>query len=197
MTERETLGHSGGVAMHATAAAPVERPLVPASSFEELYDAHADAVWRTLSRLGVEPMHVDDAAQEVFVTAWRKRDSFEHRSSVKTWLTGIAIRVAAHHRRSAALRRTASLDERVPSLAPSPVEDVERREKLKLLQRVLSRLSDELRETFVMMEMEGFSAPEASALLGVGVNTLYSRVRLAREAFNAAVAELEQKERAR
>jgi RNA polymerase sigma-70 factor (ECF subfamily) len=185
------------VALQATVAAELERPFAEPFSFDELYGTHADAVWRTLSRLGVEPMYVDDAAQEVFVTAWRKRDSFEHRSSVKTWLTGIAIRVASHHRRSAALRRTGVLDASVPSLAPSPVEDVERREKLALLQQVLSRLSDELRETFVMMEMEGFSAPEASALLGVGVNTLYSRVRLAREAFNAAVAELEQKERAR
>jgi RNA polymerase sigma-70 factor (ECF subfamily) len=186
------------VALQAALDAPVAAPAAPALRFEELYDAHVDAVWRTLSRLGIEPMHLDDAAQEVFVTAWKKRDSFEHRSTAKTWLTGIAIRVAAHYRRSAARRGGSTpLNEELPSSSPAPDASVERHERLQLLQTVLSKLSDELRETFVMMEMEGFSAPETSALLGVGVNTLYSRVRLARAAFNAAVAELEQKERAR
>src|SRR5262245_55610527 len=86
------------------APAPAPAPAKPWDDFDSLYDANADAVFRTLSRLGVETAQLEDAVQEVFVTAWKKQADFAFRASVKTWLTGIAINVAAHHRRSAARR---------------------------------------------------------------------------------------------
>jgi RNA polymerase sigma-70 factor (ECF subfamily) len=174
--------------------AAVERPQpmaeVPAT-FGELYDAHADAMFRTLARLGVAAAHLEDAAQELFVTAWKKQSAFERRSSVRTWLTGIAVHIASHYRRNAGRRATEPLDDELAGSTPSPHDDAERRQGLELLQRVLSKLSDEQREVFVMMEMEGFSAPELSALLGIPENTIYSRLRLARTAFNTAVARLQ------
>ena len=177
--------------------AAVQPPPRPApedlpASFEELYDTYAEAIFRTLARLGVEAMHLEDAAQEVFVTAWKKQSGFAQRSTLKTWLTGIAINVASHHRRSAGRRGIATeVSDQLPSARPGPEADLQRRQGLQLLQSVLKGLSDEQREVFVMMEMEGLSAPEASALLNVGSNTVYSRLRLARAAFNAAVSKLQ------
>jgi RNA polymerase sigma-70 factor (ECF subfamily) len=176
----------------------LERPAAaPAASsppsFDALYDTHVDSIWRLLLRLGVEPMNAEDAVQEVFVTAWKRLPQFEQRSSLKTWLTGIALNVAAHARRGLARHgRPEPLDDGLPSSASLPDERAQAREDLEQLQQVLKQLPGEQREAFVMLEMEGFSAPEASALLNVGVNTLYSRLRLARAAFNAAVAEVKE-----
>jgi RNA polymerase sigma-70 factor (ECF subfamily) len=187
-------GNTPNVSLQASLERPAAAPAASSPpSFDVLYDTHVDSIWRLLLRLGVEPMNAEDAVQEVFVTAWKRLAQFEHRSSLKTWLTGIALNVAAHARRGLARHgRPEPLDDGMPSGASLPDERAQAREDLAQLQQVLKQLPDEQREAFVMLEMEGFSAPEASALLNVGVNTLYSRLRLARAAFNAAVAEVKE-----
>ena len=194
MTEKMGSGNPPSVSLQASLERPVAvKSAAPPPSFDALYDAHVDGIWRLLLRLGVEPMNAEDAVQEVFVTAWKRLPQFEQRSSLKTWLTGIALNVAAHARRGFARHgRPEPLDDALPSTASLPDERAQAREDLAQLQQVLKQLPDEQREAFVMLEMEGFSAPEASALLNVGVNTLYSRLRLARAAFNAAVAEVKE-----
>jgi RNA polymerase sigma-70 factor (ECF subfamily) len=52
-------------------------------------------------RLGVQEREVEDVAQEVFVIVHRQLPAFEGRSTLKTWLCGIALRTAANHRRKA------------------------------------------------------------------------------------------------
>src|SRR5207253_1748207 len=109
---------------------------------------------------------------------------------------GIALNVAAHHRRSRGRRGTPEpLDEELPASAPGPEQAALTNEGLEQLQRVLSTLPEEQREVFVLMEMEGMSAPETSEALGAPVNTIYSRLRLARAAFNRAVAQLQENAR--
>ena len=66
----------------------------------DIYREHFDFVWRSLRRMGVAPGSMDDAAQDVFLVVHRKLASFQRRSSVKTWLFGIVMRVAHDHRRS-------------------------------------------------------------------------------------------------
>src|SRR5690606_10420520 len=66
---------------------------------DRLYDLHADYVFRVLRRLGVDAAHVEDAVQDVFMVVLSRADGFEGRSSLRTWLYGIALRVARTHRR--------------------------------------------------------------------------------------------------
>lgn len=156
--------------------------------FNELYDAHVDAVWRTVSRLGVAPANVEDAVQEVFVVAHQRRADFEGRSSLKTWLVGIAVRVASAWRRDDArrARMEAVPDELVDgALSPEAVSEAAR--GAEVLRRVLSRLAPERREVFVLFELEELTAPEIASATGLKVNTVYSRLRLAREDFEAAL----------
>lgn len=164
-------------------------------SFEALYDAHAPDVWRAVRRLGVEPGAVDDVVQETFVTAWRTRSRFEGRSAVKTWLIGIALNHARH-----ALRTQARLSVHQPVEAAtsieaggSPDEALASRRRQEQLLSMLRALPEEQREVFVMMDLEGMSAPEVAELAGAPLNTVYSRLRLARAAINAAVERLEVK----
>ena len=67
---------------------------------------------------------------------------------------------------------------------------VVKNERLELAQRALARLDDAKREVFVFACIEGMSAPEIASLVGVPLNTVYSRLRAARQAFAQAVASL-------
>ncbi|MEW6433976.1 MAG: RNA polymerase sigma factor [Myxococcota bacterium] len=151
-----------------------------------LYQAHARQVWRTIARLGVPAAAVEDAVQDVFLTAHQKAADFDGRASPSTWLIGIAVRVAANVRRSGKRRALAV----VPSSsdgAPTPHEQLERRRDLEALDATLSKLAPEQREVVVLMDLEHLSAPEVAEVLGVNVNTVYSRLRLGRAALSRAL----------
>lgn len=150
-----------------------------------LYAEHFKFVWRSLRRLGVRASSVDDAVQDVFLVAHRKLLEFEGRSSHRVWLFAIALRVAREHR-----RRDARLDldeAAVVAAHASDSDTLELRRRVRLLDSLLEALSSEQREVFVMAEVEGFSAPEIAEVLDVKLNTVYSRLRLARRQFERAL----------
>src|SRR5215510_5968547 len=75
-----------------------EDPL--AERFSELYEQHFDFVWRSARYLGEPDASLDDAVQDVFLVAYRRFQDFEARSSPRTWLFAITMRVISDHRRS-------------------------------------------------------------------------------------------------
>ena len=166
--------------------------------FDTVYDDHFDFVWRNMGRLGVEPSAVEDAAQDVFVVALRRLADFEGRSSIRTWLFGIALRVAHDYRRAVRRRRdhgivaedegdtAAVADEE----APSPLESATRTEAVVRLHAILAELDEDRRAVFILAEMEQMSAPEIAEAVGANLNTVYTRLRAARREFNEAVARL-------
>jgi len=181
---------------------PEPHPTKPASP-AGLYETHLRLVLRNLRRFGVAPDLLDDAAQDVFVAVHRRWESFDPRaSSIETWLFGIVIRVAQYHRRTLR-RRLARL---VPWLWDKPLHEVEselespldvaaKREAVFLLDRLLDELGDRQREILVLVDVEQISVPEAAAILGINLNTAYTRLRAARARFQAAVKRLRATER--
>jgi RNA polymerase sigma-70 factor, ECF subfamily len=161
--------------------------VMPISEFEGVYRTHFDAVWRTLRRLGVPEKDATDAAQEVFLIAYRRLAEFEGRSSMKTWLFGIAFRVASNRRNRGSQRREVMDDGLVEALGVTSnfETEMEQRDLLRLLERVLDRLPLEQRAVFTLYEMEGLTGDEIAAALGVPAGTVRSRLRLAREAFSS------------
>lgn len=157
--------------------------------FEALYDAHIDGVWRLLERVGVAPAAVDDAAQDVFVIAHRRLREFRGDSTVKTWLTGIALRVAKDYRRSQARRgEKVPLEEARHLEAPGrPDEKVMADQALQQVLRLTEQLEDQQRLVFTLVEFEGLTVPEVAHLTGTNVNTLSTRLRAARARFNELV----------
>jgi RNA polymerase sigma-70 factor (ECF subfamily) len=178
---------------HAVVSATATRMQPQALVLSELYEAHARAVWRTLLRLGVSPAGIEDAVQEVFLTAHQRLKDFEGRSSASTWLLGIAVRVAANARRAQDRRGfVVPLSAELPADAKGLDEALERRRRLFELEQVLQQLPDEQREVVVLMELEQLTAPQAAEVLSVKVNTVYSRLRLARAALAAALGRREE-----
>lgn len=162
-------------------------PTMPTPPLElaALYDAHASRVWRTCARLGVPPAAIEDAVQDVFLTAHRSLHRFEGRSSPLTWLLGITVRVAANARRTK--WKPELLDEAQPDGSASPEAQLARRRALAAFERVLSQLPAEQREVVVLMDLEQLSAPEVAEALSVNLNTIYSRLRLGRAALSRAL----------
>jgi RNA polymerase sigma-70 factor, ECF subfamily len=156
------------------------------TTWEELYEEHFDFVWRSLRRLGVPTSGLDDAAQEVFLVVFRRAANFEGRSTLKTWLFGIAYNVARHSARSG-FRREEPLPEHVASAATDQEEAMSRAEAVRALYEVLDGLDAEKRAVFVMAELEEMTAPEISEISGIPLNTVYSRLRAARSDFDAAL----------
>ncbi len=161
----------------------------------ELLRVHFRLVWRALRRLGVPEHAVDDAAQEVFIVAAKKLTTIAP-AYERRFLYGVALRVAANARRARAARpeksETVELEE-TASAAPSPEALLDRKRARELLDATLEAMPDDLRTAFVLFELEGCSAPEVAALLGIPIGTATSRLRRAREAFRAAVSKLHRK----
>jgi len=157
----------------------------PRPTLEEVYDRHAAMVWRALRGLGVPADRVDDAVQDVFLVVHRRLGDFEGRASIATWLHAIARRVAGKHRRRDA---GAPLDRDHASAEDSPLETAQRHQAARLVLAILDELDDDKREVFALMELEQLTAPAVATLLGIPLNTVYSRLRLARQRFDAALA---------
>ena len=167
------------------------------SSFRSIYDEHVGFVFRTLARLGVPDRSVPDGAQEVFTVAFRALPHFEGRSSMRTWLFGIARRVASDMRRSAPARRELLDDGRDDALADKADSKAdiavwaERSEAVRRAEKLVRRLPEEQQLVFALFEIEDWSGAEIAEALDVPVATVHSRLRLARESLKRALRETE------
>ncbi len=169
-------------------------PLGP--RFAALYEAQFERVWTNLRRLGVQGPELDDAVQETFLVVFRRWDPHQPDHSQRAWLFGIARRIASRYRRGRS-RRLRLLAAAAPT--NSPVVELEgeltRRQATRLLQAFLDGLDARKRDAFVLADVEGFTGAEIAEILHISPNTVGSRVRAAREAFDRYVERLVARER--
>lgn len=169
-------------------------------AFDEVYREHVAFVWRTLRHLGVAEADAEDGVQDVFVVVHGKLATFEHRSRLSTWIYGICLRVAHARRRRAHVRREVATDPSVllvdmPAETEGATEALERREAEAMLDAILDTMPLEQRAVFTLFELDGKSCEEIAELTSAPLGTVYSRLRLAREAFRRATTKLEARAR--
>jgi len=158
--------------------------------FHELYRGEFAFVWATAQHFGVPSGAVDDVVQDVFLTAYRRLEQLRFEVSPRAWLFGVTRRVAFRHRRGAA--RRVRRHEALAELArPAPQAPQQRHDDAELLRGLLARLGEGTRAVWEMTELLGMSAPEIASELALPLNTVYSRLRLARR----QLAELADEER--
>src|SRR6186713_3139230 len=173
---------------------PSAEPHAPVLDLATVYEAHFRYVWRCLRSLGVRDSQLDDALQDVFIVVQRRLPEFDGQAQLRTWLYAIALRIARKYR-DRARREPAPLEaarESQPELVleHSGEGAALQNERLALAHAALSTLSDDQREVFVLARVEQMSAPEIASIVGAPLNTVYSRLRAARLAFEAEVARL-------
>jgi RNA polymerase sigma-70 factor, ECF subfamily len=168
-------------------------PVIATTSSDtaRVFREHAAYVWRVLRRLGVHESDVEDVCQEVFVIVHKKLGTFEGRSSLRTWIYGIALRSAADYRKRS-FRKNETVTETLPDVASSADQESEAagRQARALLDRIVGELDDDKRAVFVLYEIEELPMSEVAAAIGCPVQTAYSRLHSARDLVEKAVKRL-------
>ncbi len=159
--------------------------------FRALFDAEFSYVWHALRRLGVHGSDLEDLSHEVFLRVYRQRADYDAARPLRPWLFGFAFRVASDHRKLARHRyevRGNELDPADPG--PGADEQLMARDKRALVDAAIDALDIDHRTPFILHELEGHKVTEIAHALGIPIFTVYSRLRVAREKFGAAVRRL-------
>ena len=160
--------------------------------FQSVFDTEFSYVCRVLRRLGVLTPDLEDVAQEVFVSVHGKFASYDRSLPIKPWLFAFAYRAAANYQRLARHRREVSEEALGDSVAPgTPEQDLLDRQRQGRVLEALQGVPLERRGVLVMHDIDGIAAPEIASALSIPVNTVYSRVRVARDEFRAALRRAE------
>jgi RNA polymerase sigma-70 factor (ECF subfamily) len=159
----------------------------------EIYAEHAKFVWRNLRRLGVPANAIEDAVQDVFLVVHRQLPEFAGRSSLRTWIFGIVLRVASRQRERFRnnQQRYASMPgdmlDVISANDQGPLDLLIERRAADLIYSVLDQMDDEKRTILVMVELEQMSVVEAAEVLEIKLNTAYTRLRSARLALESQI----------
>lgn len=157
----------------------------------ELLVAHFPRLWRVARRMGLDTMRAEEAAQEAFVVLFEKRAQVESGKEL-SFLISAVTHVAQNMRRKVAYAYEQSV---APELLDGhPAFDnvqrtLERKETKALVDQLIASLSEPLRVVLILFELEGMTLQEIADALGIPLGTAGSRLRLARRAFQRAVAE--------
>jgi RNA polymerase sigma-70 factor (ECF subfamily) len=151
-----------------------------------LVERHLDTAGRIIRNLGARPQEVEDLLQQAFsVTAARLGDIAPGKE--RAFLIETAVRLTANARRGRALVREIAPAELldVADARPSPEELADQKRALRVLDRILDQMEHDLRAVFVLYEVEEMTMAEIAAVLQLAPGTVASRLRRAREEFEA------------
>jgi RNA polymerase sigma-70 factor (ECF subfamily) len=173
-----------------------ELPIAPSHSLDlrSIYKSEFPFVWRTLLRLGVKQQDAEDLAHDLFLVVHRRLATYDRSRPLRPWLFGIAFRIVHDFKRAPRKAREVlgSPADRVLATDSSTAADekVAAAEMRSLLLKALDCLDLDHRAVFVMHDIEEVSAPDVAVALEIPVNTVYSRLRHAREKIAAAARRL-------
>jgi RNA polymerase sigma-70 factor (ECF subfamily) len=156
----------------------------------ELYDRHAQGVWRAVSRTLGCPADVEDVVHATFLNLPRIASSYDGRAESAGWLCGIAVRLSLRHNRGAGRfrRMLTSFSDAATARAPrDPERAASANEEVSRFESALAGLSLKKRAVFVLVELEGMSSEEAAKALEVPAATVRTRLLHARRELQAAL----------
>ena len=171
------------------------------AGFGAIYESMVDYVWNVVCRMGVPQSDAEDVVQEVFVTVYRRLGEFEGRAQLKTWVFTITAHLVQHYFRTHARRpgdrataKGTEIHALVDQREDGPASAVERKERYDALDRVLAQLDEAKRLVFVLAEVEQLTLVEIGEIIGANPNTVATRLRAARQAFEKALARFQMRE---
>ncbi|WP_394845792.1 sigma-70 family RNA polymerase sigma factor [Pendulispora brunnea] len=157
-------------------------------AFRRLFAAEFRYVWTSLRRLGVDSADLDDVVHEVFLAVHRRFDTYDPSRPIRPWLFAFAFRFASDYRKQARIRFRSSFDgDESVDPRPAPDELLERAEDQRLAAIGLEGIALDRRAVFILYEIDEVPMAEIAASLAIPLHTAYSRLRVAREEFAAAV----------
>lgn len=149
-------------------------------AFASLLERHYDRLHRIIWRVVGSREDAEDIVQDVCCALVSKIDTFRGEAKVSTWLAGIAINAARDFlRRRKSRHATQEKYAAVVSLHPQP--DGRDLDQKRWLESVLGQLTENLRETVILVAGEGLSHAEAAQALNIKENTVSWRMHEVRK----------------
>jgi RNA polymerase sigma-70 factor, ECF subfamily len=160
-------------------------------TFDDLYRAWFGPVTRWLRALGGPDTDIEDLAQDVFLVVQRKLGDFDGQH-LSAWLYRITQLTLSDHRRRSwflhLVKGRASMEGVELRSTDDPHDAFDQRERERMLHRLVGKMSQSRRETFLLYEVMGMSGEEISELQNVPVNTVWTRLHAGRKQFLSLVA---------
>jgi RNA polymerase sigma-70 factor (ECF subfamily) len=170
-----------------------------AEAFAVVVEHHEERLLRLCRRLLGDPEEARDAAQEVFLKAFRNAGRYQPRGQVYTWLYRIAVNHCLNRLRRRRVVRflpwsgggDGEADE-APAFdpadeAPGPEEALAARRRWRRVRRAVAALPDGQRAALVLVRFEGLSYKEAAEVLGISLGAVESRLVRAMRHLEAAL----------
>lgn len=162
-------------------------------SFNQLYHEHADRIYRFAQRLCGQADDAEDLVQDTFLNAYRGLKRFRGEAQVSTWLYTIAVRACLRMRRKRKGEpdQELSLEEFIPTSdgefrlqipidGLTPEEALENKQLRRVLIQAIQKLPKKYRLVLVLRDMEGLTAKEVGAIMGLNERAVKSRLHRAR-----------------
>lgn len=163
-------------------------------AFDTLALRHKDMVFNLCYRFLGDLQDANDAAQDVFIKAFKALKRFRSESSFSTWIYRIGLNTCKNKVKSLEHRyrkQTTSLNNpgtgrdddppmEIVDGSPSPSMALERRERCMIIQKAVHSLPKDKKEMIVLRDMEGLSYDEIVNITGLNLGTVKSKIARAR-----------------
>jgi RNA polymerase sigma-70 factor (ECF subfamily) len=149
-----------------------------AEAFAELFRRYNDPIYGFFRRRLENQSRAEELAQETFVAILRGIKRYEPRSTFRTYLYGIAIKILMAERRKSRIVQSTAMpasDRGIDSSVDAAI----------WVRRAIEQLDSDHRDVLLLREYEQLSYEEIAQLLGLPLNTVRSRLFRARSALKA------------
>ena len=163
------------------------------AAFDKLVLKHKDRVFNLCFRFLGDYQEANDSAQEAFVKAYRSLKGFRFESAFGTWLYRIAVNTCKNKVKSldyryakkmvhldnpGAMQKAHALE--IRDQTPSPLAQLERKERMKLIERSIESLTPEQKMVVILRDVQGLPYDDIADITGYGLGTVKSRLSRAR-----------------
>jgi len=155
---------------------------------EEIVEAHAGMVRRIATVYERHPDRVDDLVQDVWIAVWQALPRLHDPSHLKGYVARITQNICVTHVRRAIVRRTQSLSDTLPDLAPSPDEATEHARQFARLVDAVRSLPDNLKMV-VSLYLEEMPIKEIALALGISESNASVRLHRAKSAITLSLGD--------
>jgi RNA polymerase sigma-70 factor (ECF subfamily) len=145
---------------------------------------HKDAVYRQIARVCGNYDDAQDVLVETLLAAYKAMDQVRDPAAMRAWLATIGRRICRRMKRREALGPILELDQE-PGFVPEYEAEMEASRIRGCVHNALDSLPESYREAYQLRDIEGLSAEEAAARIGINIRNLKSRLHRARKRIRA------------
>jgi RNA polymerase sigma-70 factor (ECF subfamily) len=150
-------------------------------AFRELFEDHAEMVYRLSLRMLGNRQEAEDAVQEVFCRLFASLHSFRREAKLSSWIYRVTLNYCLNHQRQKKYARWFSLewlDDQPEGVRTdeNPHQRMEEEERERVLHAAINRLPEGQRSALILFRFEGKSYQEIAEILGCSVAAVESRL---------------------